>query len=53
MSLRKFVFVIKDLLWWRILSWYGNLLLSGRYGCTTWLLLVLILQVYSQVNSQF
>jgi len=35
--------MIKDLLWWRVRSWYGNLLLSGRYGCSTWLLLVLIL----------
>jgi len=23
--------MIKDLLWWRVCSWYGNLLLSGRY----------------------
>jgi len=40
-SVKNFVLLIRVMLWERVRSRYGMSVLSGRYGCRTWLELVL------------
>jgi len=50
-SVKNFVLLIRVILWERVRSRYGMSVLSGRYGCRTWLELVWLIAVYKRIEQ--